>query len=58
MHGDILGRIFFEYDGESHKYEFVFPCGVSQEIMELTLLGLLYEADWSQVEHEMVFEEV
>jgi hypothetical protein len=55
---DILGRIFFEYDGESHEYEYRFPGNTPKEMMELTLLGLLYEANWSQVEYEMIFEEV
>lgn len=53
----ILGRISFEYDGQEYEHGYVFPAETPQPIMELALLGLLYENDWSQVNYTIFFDE-
>lgn len=53
----ILGRISFEYDGHQYEHGYEFPAGTPKDIMELALLGLLYENDWTQVDYEISFDE-
>jgi hypothetical protein len=42
-----LINITFSYEGEPHEYEYLAPCVLPDDVIQLVAEGLLFEANWA-----------